>query len=164
MKADELQLTKNFFGYEVIATNNQQFTTVQEEWLRENPQIVANATTFALLIAQPLRDYLGEPLSFTSWGRSPGLNKALPGASPTSLHTLAMAGDFVGSKAKLQKAFKWLLKNEHVGELIAYLDAAGELVRIHVSLFHPKYQPVREVWVSEPGKKLKPYKEGHVYA
>lgn len=84
-------LTPNYHDWELSVSSDHPDLVTPFDQLE--PLLVANAMRVLLEFAQPSRDLAGrhEVLSFI---RSPALNEALPGASPTSSHMLGLALDF----------------------------------------------------------------------
>lgn len=84
------QLTKNFKLSEFTRSK-----TAKDKGIDNTPsvEVIANLTTLATDLLQPLRDLYGKPMSVNSGYRSVELNNAIPNSSSTSQHVKGMAAD-----------------------------------------------------------------------
>lgn len=64
------------------------------------PEAEANLTALVEAVLDPLRERYGHPIIVSSGYRSPRLNKATPGSSPTSQHKTGEAADIYVADAK----------------------------------------------------------------
>lgn len=131
------KVSDNFYVYEVLKTEHAKFHADQLTWFMANPALHFNAARFAWTIAEPLRAFRKKPTGFTSWGRCPGLNASLPGASKTSLHVSCLGADPDLPASEVEDAYIFLNGLKSVGELILYLNTQGRPKRLHVSTFGP---------------------------
>lgn len=88
-------LSKNFTLEELVYSD-----TAKKYGINNTPtqQVINNLTNLCKYVLQPLRDYLGKPITITSGYRSPEVNKRVGGAvdsqgRPKSQHTKGMASD-----------------------------------------------------------------------
>lgn len=84
-----IQLTKNFKLSEFLYSK-----TAKDKGIDNTPsvEVIANLTTLATDLLQPLRDLYGKPMSVNSGYRSVELNNAVGGVD-TSQHVKGMAAD-----------------------------------------------------------------------
>lgn len=95
-----------------------------------------NVELLAMTILEPIRREIGRPIIIDSGYRSPALNAALPGSSPSSQHLRAEAADWTTSR--LREVFRSLLGRANklpTGQVIYYPDRNF----VHIALPCAKY-------------------------
>lgn len=86
-----MRLSENFFLHEFTRS---QVAARMGRPVVPAPEIVEQLERLATLVLQPIRTWLGRPITITSGYRPPWLNIEI-GGSPTSEHVLGRAADFV---------------------------------------------------------------------
>jgi len=93
--------------------------------------VVANLTNLCKQVLQPLRDYVGGPVSINSGYRSKALNRMVGGAT-TSQHLVGEAADIrVKSQEQAYEWAKWIMDNCRFDQLL--FERKGHTVWLHVS-------------------------------
>ena len=100
-----MKLTNNFSLHEVEYSHMAVFLGINNSAPQD---VISNATRFAQLVLQPVREKIGMPFDVSSWYRSPALNKAV-GGSVTSSHLTGMAVDFTIRGMTAQETFDAVL-------------------------------------------------------
>lgn len=97
-----MKLSKNFTLEELTMTS---YPTLQDA---PSQEVVMNLVWLAAAVLQPLRDFLGEPVSITSGYRSKKLNEKVGGVK-TSYHLKGLAADIVvKSEADARRKFDYI--------------------------------------------------------
>ena len=117
-----MQLTKNFTLAEAQTTSTGLNNVIP------NTEVMENVKAIAERIMQPLRDYLGVPITVNSWFRSIEVNRKIGGVS-NSQHTLGEAVDFTCTK--MLEAFEYIRKELMFDQVI--WEVKGGTIWIHVS-------------------------------
>lgn len=118
-----MNITKNFTLAEAQTTQTGLNNVIPNE------DVMANVKAIAEYIMQPLRDYLGTPVTINSWYRSPQVNAKI-GGSKTSQHMKGEAVDFVCDN--LDTAFNYIKDNKLAFDQLIY-ENNGVSKWIHVS-------------------------------
>ena len=109
-----MKVSKNF----TLAEFTHSATAVKQGIDNAIPDLyIPNVISLCYNVLQPLRDYLGKPITITSGYRSYELNVVVGGV-PTSDHRTAHAGDF--TTEDLEKAFNYIKNNLQFTQLIWY--------------------------------------------
>jgi uncharacterized protein YcbK (DUF882 family) len=125
----ETFITRNFRWKEFHVSR--QFPELIEEI---SPQLAPNLIRLVVHVAQPIRDYIAQPMEVLSGYRTPSLNAALPGASIASQHLRGEAFDF--TTKRLEETFLLLVS----GQIPIHRGCLGQVVYypdrhfIHVAL------------------------------
>lgn len=90
-KICDMQLSKNFSLAEMLDSLTAANLNYKEQF-EPSPEIIENLRLLCVNVLQPLRDYLGKPISISSGYRCARLNKQI-GGSITSEHMQGMAAD-----------------------------------------------------------------------
>jgi hypothetical protein len=85
-----MQLTPNFSLAELTVSETAARLGINNE---PTPDVLANLRKTATML-EMVRSLVGKPVIVTSGYRSPELNRAVPGSSPRSAHTIGAAADF----------------------------------------------------------------------
>lgn len=110
-----MNLSKNFTLEEMTDTST---------GLPNNPskKEINNLKLLCENILQPLRDFIGEPITVNSGYRSESVNKEVKGAK-NSAHMLGTAADItMNSKDNNKKMFEWIRENCEFRQLINEYD------------------------------------------
>ncbi len=138
------KITENFTWEEAQHTTYDINNVITDEEIMKNVRQVAES------IMQPLRNYLGKPITVTSWYRSPQLN-AKVGGSKSSSHMVGEAVDFQCND--LLEAFDFIRTNLLFDQLI--WEVKGNKRWIHVSyrrLGKNRNQVLVAQWNKQQGK------------
>lgn len=130
-----MRLSPNFILDELIKTKNPSFVGNNNP----PPELLCTARVLAMALLQPIRDHYGKPLIPHSCYRSPELNKATPGSSPSSQHMKFEACDFHIEGVPLKGIFEWIWKESGLrfGQLILEGPSEDNPTWIHISLGEP---------------------------
>lgn len=125
------RLSVNFTLEEFTASD-----TAEHYGISNHPdqQVTNNLADLCTFVLQPLRDYLGVPVTVTSGYRSPDLNTKLRGSS-TSQHLTGQAADIVVPTWSNKEVADYIRNNLPFDQLIYEYpdDDTGEIDWIHVS-------------------------------
>jgi uncharacterized protein YcbK (DUF882 family) len=86
-----MMLTQNFHENEFLRSETAESAGITQRWSSDEHKV--NAKFLAHEVLQPLRNFLGQPITITSGYRMAEVNK-LVGGSPTSQHLVGQAADF----------------------------------------------------------------------
>ena len=84
-------LTQNFYENEFLRSETADSAGITQRWSTDEHKV--NVKFLAHEVLQPLRNFLGQPITITSGYRMAEVNK-LVGGSPTSQHLVGQAADF----------------------------------------------------------------------
>lgn len=84
-------LTQNFHENEFLRSETAESAGIKQNWSSDEHKV--NAKFLAHEVLQPIRNFLGQPITITSGYRMTAVNK-LVGGSPTSQHLVGQAADF----------------------------------------------------------------------
>jgi len=153
------KITENFTWEEAQHTTYDINNVITDEEIMKNVRQVAES------IMQPLRNYLGKPITVTSWYRSPQLN-AKVGGSKSSSHMVGEAVDFQCND--LLEAFDFIRTNLLFDQLI--WEVKGDKRWVHVSykrlgknrnqVLVASYNKQIQKWSYSPYGKVKPIIRG----
>lgn len=129
---EAVRLSKNFTLKELCATNYPKFQS------QPTTQQVANLAYLCATILQPLRTFLGEPVTITSGFRSASLNRHV-GGDPNSRHLQGFAADIrIKSETHARKMFYFLKTIPHIDSCL--IERSGSAKWLHVQT---SYNPRR---------------------
>lgn len=118
-------------------------STAEKNGIDNTPtfEIVDHLSELVESILDPLRAAYGKPIHVSSGYRSPALNNAIKGASPTSVHPLGYAADL---KAANQEEFKTFVKDWLVKTRTRFdqciLEKSGNDEWVHIGLYNRRGQ------------------------
>ena len=125
-----MQLTAHFTLAEMTASQ-----TAREKRIKNEPdqQAVVNLMALCLMVLEPLRIAMNEPIKIGSGYRSQKLNKAVGGVA-NSQHMTGQAADLCidGDMAKGKRWFRWIRTHCTFDQLIFEHNAKGSYW-VHVS-------------------------------
>lgn len=128
-----MRLSENFTFYELCRSSVAERRGIKNRPSTENERrlVVANLTNLCKQVLQPLRDYVGGPVSINSGYRSKALNRLVGGAK-TSQHLVGEAADIrVKSQEQAYEWAKWIMDNCRFDQLL--FERKGTTTWIHVS-------------------------------
>lgn len=103
----------------------------------KNENHLSSAKLLCRLIFEPIREHFGIPIKLSSGYRCDALNKATPGASKTSQHSLGQAmdidADILGGLTNTE-IFNYIKDNLEFDQLIWEFGNSGTPDWVHVSL------------------------------
>lgn len=118
-------------------------STAEKNGIDNTPtfEIVDNLSELVESILDPLRAAYGKPIHVSSGYRSPALNSAIKGASPTSVHPLGYAADLKAANQEEFKAFvkDWLVKTRTRFDQ-CILEKSGNEEWVHIGLYNRRGQ------------------------
>ena len=129
---EAVRLSKNFTLKELCDTNYPKFQS------KPTTQQVANLAYLCAVILQPLRDFLGEPVTITSGFRSQTLNKYVGGVS-YSRHLQGFAADIrIKSEAHARKMFDFIRRLDACDSVL--IERSGTARWLHVQTsYNPRH-------------------------
>lgn len=129
---EAVRLSKNFTLKELCATNYSKFQS------KPTTQQVANLAYLCAAILQPLRDFLGEPVTITSGFRSQTLNKYVGGVS-YSRHLQGFAADIrVKNEAHARKMFDFIRRLDACDSVLIERSGAARWLHVQTS-YNPRH-------------------------
>ena len=108
--------------------------------LQDSPPayVVCNLVFLCCVALQPLRDFLGEPVSISSGYRSAALNEKVGGV-PGSFHRRGLAADIVvSSEDDARRKFDFLRQLDCVDSVLFEHRGRSSWLHVQVS-FHPRH-------------------------
>ena len=135
------QLSTNFDFYELTNTSHLDLLDQNRE---EADAYVGNLTSLATYILQPLRDFLGKPITVSSGYRGESLNNAV-GGSKTSQHSYGEAADISVDGMSVKELFNFVKENQgifagHLAQCI--LEQVGQSEWVHISFKSERYKQI----------------------
>lgn len=139
----EIKLTKNFTLDEMCKSR-----TAKAKNISNSPSLTAikNLTALCENVLQPLRDYLGEPVTINSGYRCPFLNRLIGGANG-SQHVLGEAADIncKGSLDYAKKIILFIMEHCVFDQLILEKKKGAIWVHVSYTTTHKNRQQLFEI-------------------
>jgi hypothetical protein len=129
-------LTSNFGRWEFFVSEKYPELARKAMYMRNVNVVDDRLCLLCKLILQPVRSFIGEPVTINSGFRDRDLNSAL-GGTENSLHLRAKAADFtINDKEKLILCYEYIKDElgDRISELFLYKDKLNNPVFIHVAL------------------------------
>ena len=104
-------LSPHFTLAELTTTSRLEYRAAQAHGAVEGTAVHDAMEALCLRVLEPIRAHVGGPVRVTSGYRSPALNAATPGASPTSQHVRGEAADIVvpgWTDGRLRDLWAWI--------------------------------------------------------
>jgi hypothetical protein len=129
-------LTDNFGRWEFFVSGRFPDLARKAMYMRDINLVDDRLYLLCKIILQPVRNFIGEPMTLNSGFRDRGLNSAI-GGEENSLHLRAKAADFtIKDKSKLLSCYEYIKDEfgDKISELFLYRDSDDVPVFIHVAL------------------------------